>query len=92
LISKLSNPPTSASSDAFGITTPLLTTSSGEKFGKTAGNAVWLDPELTSVFDFYQVSAVYPVQYCTLSIFPVFYQGDRCRRWKISEAVYVPLY
>jgi tyrosyl-tRNA synthetase len=39
----------------FGLTTPLLTTTSGEKFGKTAGNAVWLDEQLTSVFDFYQV-------------------------------------
>ncbi|PFH51508.1 hypothetical protein AMATHDRAFT_2965 [Amanita thiersii Skay4041] len=40
--------------DAYGITTPLLTTASGEKFGKSAGNAVWLDPSMTSVFDFYQ--------------------------------------
>ena len=40
---------------AFGITMPLLTTASGEKFGKSAGNAIWLDRELTSVFDFYQV-------------------------------------
>jgi tyrosyl-tRNA synthetase len=40
---------------AYGLTTPLLTTSTGEKFGKSAGNAVWLDPNLTSVFDFYQV-------------------------------------
>ncbi|TFK21970.1 tyrosine-tRNA ligase [Coprinopsis marcescibilis] len=39
---------------AFGVTTPLLTTPSGEKFGKSAGNAVWLDENLTSVFDFYQ--------------------------------------
>ncbi|KAJ3567172.1 hypothetical protein NP233_g6537 [Leucocoprinus birnbaumii] len=39
---------------AYGLTTPLLTTSTGEKFGKSAGNAVWLDPGLTSVFDFYQ--------------------------------------
>jgi len=39
----------------YGMTIPLLLTSSGEKFGKSAGNAVWLDPELTSVFDFYQV-------------------------------------
>lgn len=45
--------------DAFGITTPLLTTSTGEKFGKSSGNAVWLDSELTSVFDFYQVSPEY---------------------------------
>ena len=41
---------------AFGITTPLLTTSSGAKFGKSAGNAVALDSSITSVFDFYQVS------------------------------------
>ncbi|KAF8734970.1 hypothetical protein AX14_002988 [Amanita brunnescens Koide BX004] len=40
--------------NVFGITTPLLTTSTGEKFGKSAGNAVWLDPSLTSIFDFYQ--------------------------------------
>ncbi|KAK2463252.1 hypothetical protein APHAL10511_004907 [Amanita phalloides] len=40
--------------DVFGVTTPLLTTSTGEKFGKSAGNAIWLDSDLTSVFDFYQ--------------------------------------
>lgn len=40
----------------FGITTPLLTTASGEKFGKSAGNAIWLDETMTPVFDFYQVS------------------------------------
>ncbi|KAL8784010.1 MAG: hypothetical protein Q9195_009220 [Heterodermia aff. obscurata] len=38
----------------IGFTTPLLTTASGEKFGKSAGNAVWLDKELTSTFDLYQ--------------------------------------
>jgi tyrosyl-tRNA synthetase len=62
LIGKLSPPSTaeaeSASEKAFGITTPLLTTPSGEKFGKSAGNAVWLDENLTSVFDFYQVSSM----------------------------------
>lgn len=42
-------------SRAFGITIPLLLTSTGEKFGKSAGNAVWLDESMTSVFDFYQV-------------------------------------
>ena len=40
----------------FGITTPLLTTALGEKFGKSAGNAIWLDEKMTPVFDFYQVS------------------------------------
>lgn len=39
----------------YGITTPLLTTSSGEKFGKSAGNAVWLNPDMTSPFDLYGV-------------------------------------
>ncbi len=40
----------------MGFTTPLLTTASGEKFGKSAGNAVWLDPEMTSTFQLYQVN------------------------------------
>lgn len=39
----------------FGLTTPLLTTASGEKFGKSAGNAVWLDRNMMSSFDLYQV-------------------------------------
>jgi len=37
-----------------GIVLPLLETATGEKFGKTAGNAVWLDPGLTSPYQFYQ--------------------------------------
>ncbi|KAI8646762.1 tyrosine-tRNA ligase, partial [Parasitella parasitica] len=44
----------SMDSRAFGITIPLLLTSTGEKFGKSAGNAVWLDESMTSVFNFYQ--------------------------------------
>lgn len=39
---------------AFGLTIPLITTSDGKKFGKSAGNAVWLDPEKTSPYEFYQ--------------------------------------
>ncbi|KAJ1837904.1 tyrosyl-tRNA synthetase, partial [Coemansia sp. RSA 2703] len=39
---------------AYGLTIPLLTTSSGEKFGKSAGNAIWLDEAKTSAFDIYQ--------------------------------------
>ncbi|KAL9611885.1 MAG: hypothetical protein Q9167_003499 [Letrouitia subvulpina] len=38
----------------MGFTVPLLTTAAGEKFGKTAGNAIWLDKEMTSAFDLYQ--------------------------------------
>lgn len=37
-----------------GLTFPLITTSSGAKMGKTAKGAVWLDPELTSPYDYYQ--------------------------------------
>lgn len=40
--------------DAFALTTVLLTDSNGNKMGKTAGNAVWLDPAKTSPYDFYQ--------------------------------------
>lgn len=39
---------------AFGITFPLITTSSGAKMGKTAAGAVWLDPERTTPYDYYQ--------------------------------------
>jgi tyrosyl-tRNA synthetase len=39
---------------AYGLTTPLLTTASGEKFGKSAGNAVWLDKTMMNSFDLYQ--------------------------------------
>lgn len=42
-------------SDPVGFTVPLLTTASGEKFGKSAGNAVWLNSEMTSTYDLYQV-------------------------------------
>jgi tyrosyl-tRNA synthetase len=42
------------SGHAFALVCPLLTTSSGEKMGKSEGNSLWLDPELTSPYDFYQ--------------------------------------
>lgn len=40
--------------DAHAMTIPLLTKADGTKMGKTAGGAVWLDPNKTSPFDFYQ--------------------------------------
>lgn len=40
--------------DAYGLTFTLLTTSEGKKMGKTQNGAVWLDPEKTSPYDFYQ--------------------------------------
>lgn len=39
---------------AFGLTFTLLTTSEGKKMGKTEKGALWLDPEKTSPYDFYQ--------------------------------------
>jgi len=38
----------------YGVTFPLITSSGGEKFGKSAGNAIWLDKQKTSSYDFYQ--------------------------------------
>ncbi|XP_051545956.1 tyrosine--tRNA ligase, mitochondrial isoform X2 [Myxocyprinus asiaticus] len=40
--------------DVFGLTVPLVTNSVGDKLGKTAGNAVWLNRDKTSPFEFYQ--------------------------------------
>ncbi len=42
------------SKEVYGATFPLLLKSDGTKFGKTAGGAVWLDPNRTSPFDYYQ--------------------------------------
>jgi len=43
-----------ADGEAFALTFPLLTTASGQKMGKTAAGAVWLDTALTSPYEFYQ--------------------------------------
>ncbi|MEI3599773.1 MULTISPECIES: tyrosine--tRNA ligase [unclassified Oceanobacillus] len=40
--------------NVFGLTVPLITKADGTKFGKTAGNAIWLDPEKTTPYEFYQ--------------------------------------
>jgi len=42
------------SKPSYGITTPLITTASGNKMGKTEKGAVWLDPKKTSPYDYYQ--------------------------------------
>ncbi|RIW35720.1 tyrosine--tRNA ligase [Bacillus salacetis] len=41
-------------SKAFGFTIPLVTKADGSKFGKTESGAIWLDPEKTSPYEFYQ--------------------------------------
>jgi tyrosyl-tRNA synthetase len=45
----------------YGLTVPLLLSPSGEKFGKSAGNALFLDPIYTHPFDLYQVHCNCPV-------------------------------
>ena len=42
------------SKEAYGLTTPLITTSSGQKMGKTEKGAIWLDGDLLSPFDYWQ--------------------------------------
>lgn len=48
LVSRMSN------KEVFGLTLPLITNEEGDKFGKSAGNAIWLDKNKTSEFAFYQ--------------------------------------
>jgi tyrosyl-tRNA synthetase len=43
-----------AQGEAFALTCPLVTKSDGTKFGKSEGGNVWLDPEMTSPYQFYQ--------------------------------------
>lgn len=43
-----------ADGEAYGVTTPLITDSTGKKFGKSEGNALWLDPNKNSPFVIYQ--------------------------------------
>ena len=43
-----------ANVEAFGLTSPLLTTSSGKKMGKTEQGAVWLNPDMFSPYDYWQ--------------------------------------
>lgn len=40
--------------EAYAFSVPLITNAEGKKFGKSAGNAVWLDPNLTSPYQFHQ--------------------------------------
>lgn len=43
-----------AEAEAYGLTIPLMLKSDGTKFGKSDGNAIWLDPEQTTPYEFYQ--------------------------------------
>lgn len=62
--------------EAFALTHPLITTPSGEKMGKTAKGTVWLDPDKTPPFDFYQYlqgvpDEIVPIMLKTLTTLPL---------------------
>jgi tyrosyl-tRNA synthetase len=43
----------------IGVTVPLITNDNGEKLGKSLGNALWLDENLSTPYECYQVSWIY---------------------------------
>jgi tyrosyl-tRNA synthetase len=43
-----------ANKKIFSLTLPIITSEKGDKFGKSAGNAIWLDADMTSPFEFFQ--------------------------------------
>lgn len=75
--------------DAYAMTITLLTDSQGKKMGKTAGNAVWLDPNKTSPFDFYQywrnVDDADVIKCMRLLTFLPLEQIDEMAKWEGSQ-------
>ena len=75
--------------DAHAMTITLLTDSQGRKMGKTAGNAVWLDPNKTSPFDFYQywrnVDDADVLKCIRMLTFLPLEQIDEMAKWEGSE-------
>ena len=75
--------------DAHCMTITLLTDSQGKKMGKTAGNAVWLDPDKTSPYEFYQywrnVSDADVMKCIRMLTFLPMEQIDEMDRWEGSE-------
>ena len=75
--------------DAHAMTITLLTDSQGNKMGKTAGNAVWLDPNKTSPYDFYQywrnVGDADVVKCLRMLTFLPLEQIDEMAKWEGSE-------
>jgi tyrosyl-tRNA synthetase len=68
----------------FGLTVPLITKADGTKFGKTEGGAVWLDPEKTSPYKFYQfwINTADADVYRFLKFFTFMSIWPRSTRWK----------
>lgn len=77
------------SEEAYGMTFQLLTTSEGKKMGKTQSGAVWLDPEKTSPYDFYQywrnVDDADVIKCLKLLTFVPMAEIDKMAQWKDSQ-------
>jgi len=75
--------------DAHAMTITLLTDSNGKKMGKTAGNAVWLDPNKTSPYEFYQywrnVGDADVLKCIRMLTFLPLEQIDEMEKWEGSE-------
>ncbi len=75
--------------DAHAMTITLLTDSQGKKMGKTAGNAVWLDPAKTSPYDFYQywrnVDDADVIKCIRMLTFLPIEEIDEMSKWKNEE-------
>ena len=75
--------------DAYAMTITLLTDSNGNKMGKTAGNAVWLDPNKTSPYDFYQywrnVGDADVIKCLRMLTFLPLEQIDEMSRWRDAQ-------
>ena len=75
--------------DAYAMTITLLTDSQGKKMGKTAGNAVWLDPNKTSPYEFYQywrnVDDADVMKCIRMLTFLPLEQIDEMEKWEGSE-------
>ena len=75
--------------DAYAMTITLLTDSQGKKMGKTAGNAVWLDPNKTTPYEFYQywrnVDDADVMKCIRMLTFLPLEQIDEMEKWEGSE-------
>ncbi|XP_075221677.1 tyrosine--tRNA ligase, mitochondrial isoform X2 [Lycorma delicatula] len=81
--------------EVYGLTLPLITTEQGNKYGKTEGNAIWLDPEKTSPFELYQfLIRTRDADIEKLLKFFTFYSvefiDDICRKHKMKPELRLP--
>jgi hypothetical protein len=74
----------------FGLTVPLLLAPSGEKFGKSAGNALFLDSNATHPFDLYQVFQRPNSHACLTPLVVFSSRGGRTRRTIFTAAYFAP--